>query len=78
MGICNTSRFYDGILIRGFTILERKQMFHQELQLVEFMEWWYDDMRNEADRGAKDLFNQGSYWKKPRWPKDKWGMYACI
>ena len=56
-----SSRLFDGILIRGFTNLERKQVFHQELQLVEFMGRWYDDMRDELDQGVEDLFNQGVY-----------------
>ena len=37
-GYERSSRSSDGILIRGFTNLERKQMFHQELQLVKLME----------------------------------------
>jgi len=49
-----------GILIGGFTNLARKRVFHQELQLVEFMGCWYDDMRGEADQGFEDLSNQGS------------------
>jgi hypothetical protein len=36
-GYARSSRFSDGILIGGFTNLERKQVFHQELQLMEFM-----------------------------------------
>jgi len=32
-----SSRFSDGILIGGFTNLEKKQVFHQKLQLMEFM-----------------------------------------
>lgn len=61
----------DGIIIWGFTDWEIKQVFHQELQLVEFMGWWYDYMRVEEDQGVEELFNQGSHWKKPRWTKGK-------
>ena len=36
-GYAKSSRFSDEILIGGFTNLEKKQVFHQKLQLMEFM-----------------------------------------
>ena len=36
-GYERSSRLSNGILIRGITNLKRKQVFHQELQLMEFM-----------------------------------------
>lgn len=51
-GYTRSSRFSDGILIGRFNNLERKQVFHQKLQLVEFME--DDDIRKEADQGIED------------------------
>ena len=57
--------------LKGSPIMRRSKCFIKNSKLVEFMGWWYDDIRGEADQGIEDLFNQGSYWKKPRWPKGK-------
>jgi len=60
------SRFFDKNLNEESINLGRKQVFHQEIQLMEFMRGRSDDMRNESYQGIEDIFNQGSCWKEPR------------